>query len=284
MAIDMNFLDHLKKFSLIVNKRVTSIYSGQRLSTAAGRGISFKDHRIYSFGDDFRSIDWKVFARTDNLYIKNFEEERNMNVHILVDYSASMDFGRPLSKFDYASMIGVGFAYLAMKDNEKFQFATFSDKLDIFQPRKGMHQLAAMVDHLNSLKVSGKTDLLHTLLSYKKLIGSKSQIVIVSDCLFNPEDIKDALLHIGKHDIKLIQVLDKEEINPKFEGDFKLKDSESNFEIDTFVSPRLLQNYKKELQEHNAKIKEICNGLGIDFYEISTDMPIFDSFYEILRK
>ena len=209
MAIDTSFLDHLNKFSLIVNKRVTSVYSGQKLSTAAGRGISFRDHRIYSFGDDFRSIDWKVFARTDDLYIKNFEEERNLNVHILVDYSASMNFGKPTSKFDYASMIGVGFAYLAMKDNEKFQFATFSDKLDIFQPRKGMPHLASMVEHLNTLKVEGKTDFFTTLSSYKRLIGSRSLIIIISDLLFDPEQIKDALINLGKHDIKLIQVLDK---------------------------------------------------------------------------
>ena len=283
MAIDTSFLDHLSKFSLIVNKRVTSVYSGQKLSTAAGRGISFRDHRIYSFGDDFRSIDWKVFARTDDLYIKNFEEERNLNVHILVDYSASMNFGNPTSKFDYASMIGVGFAYLAMKDNEKFQFATFSDKLDIFQPRKGMPQLASMVEHLNTLKVEGKTDLFTTLASYKRLISSRSLIIIISDFLFDTEQIKDALITLGKHDIKLIQVLDKEEKDLGLEGDFRLKDSESKEELRTFISPRLVQNYNKMLEDHTAKINDICNGLGVRFYQATTSKAIFDTFYELLK-
>ncbi len=282
--IDTSFLDHLKKFSLIVNKRVTSIYSGQRKSAAAGRGISFRDHRIYSFGDDFRSIDWKVFARTDDLYIKNFEEERNLSVHILVDYSASMNFGKPLSKFDYAAMIGVGFAYLAMKDNEKFQFATFSDKLDLFQPRKGMHQLASMVDHLNTIKIDGKTDLFNTLLSYKNSIGSKSLIIIISDFLFDPEKIKDSLIMLGKHDIKLIQVLDKQERNINLEGDFRLKDSETKEELRTFISPRLVQNYNKMLDGHTAKIKDICNGLGVEFYQTTSSDPIFDTFYEVLKR
>lgn len=284
MAIDTAFLDHLRKFSLIVNKRVTSVYSGSRLSTAAGKGISFRDHRIYSYGDDFRLIDWKIFARTDDLYIKNFEEEKNLNVHILVDYSASMNFGKPISKFDYASMIGVGFAYLALKDNEKFQFATFSDKLDLFQPRRGMGQLAAMVDHLNTLKVEGKTDLFNTLMSYKKLIGSRSQIVIVSDLLYDVDTIKESLLHLGRHDIKLIQVLDKEEKNINLEGDFMLKDSESSFSIKTFIGQRLIQKYNKRLSDHASKIADTCNKLGIGFYQVSTDKPIFDSFYEILRK
>lgn len=284
MAIDTSFLDHLKKFSLIVNKRVTSIYSGQKLSTASGRGISFKDHRIYSFGDDFRSIDWKVFARTDDLYIKNFEEERNLNVHILVDYSGSMNFGKPTSKFEYASMIGVGFAYLALKDNEKFQFATFSDKLNIFQARRGMHQLAAMVDHLNNLKVDGKTDLISTISEYKRIVGSRSLIIIVSDFLFDPEEIKDALLLLGKQDIKLIQVLDRQEKNLVLEGDFRLKDSESKDELRTFISPRLVQNYDTMLSNHTSKINEICDGLGIEFYQVTSDKSIFDTFYEILKK
>ena len=282
--IDTSFLDHLKKFSLIVNKRVTSVYSGQKLSTASGRGISFKDHRIYAFGDDFRGIDWKVFARTDDLYIKNFEEEKNLNVHILVDYSASMNFGKPISKFDYSAMIGVGFAYLAMKDNEKFQFATFSDKLDIFQSRKGMHQLASMVDHLNTLKVEGKTDFFSTMASYKRLLGSRSLVIIVSDMLFDPEQIKDALIMLGKHQVKLIQVLDKQEKELKLEGDFRLKDSESKEEIKTFISPRLVSNYTKMLNDHTAKINDVCNSLGVEFYQVSNDQSIFDTFYELLKK
>ncbi len=195
-----------------------------------------------------------------------------------------MNFGKPRSKFDYAAMIGVGFAYLAMKDNEKFQFATFSDKLDLFQPRRGMHQLASMVDHLNTIKIEGKTDLFNTLLSYKNLIGSKSLIIIISDFLFDPEQIKDSLIMLGKHDIKLIQVLDKQERNINLEGDFRLKDSETKDELRTFISPRLVQNYNKMLDEHTTKIKDICNGLGVEFYQTISSNPIFDTFYEVLKR
>jgi len=282
--IDPSFLDSLDKFSLIINKRVTSIYSGQKKSISAGKGITFRDHRMYSFGDDFKSIDWKVFARTDNLYIKNFEEEKNLNVHILVDYSASMNFGKPLTKFDYASMIGVGFAYLAMKDNEKFQFATFSDELNLFQARRGMHQLASMITHLNTLKVNGKTDLFATLSSYKKMIGTRSLIIIISDLLYDPEQIKNSLLMLGKHDVKLIQVLDRQEKDIKLTGDYKLKDAESGDEIKTYISPRLVQNYNTMMEDHVSNIKEVCNQLNVSFYQIVSDKPIFDTFYEIIKQ
>ena len=127
MAIDVSFLSQLDRFNLVIKKRVTSNYTGPRKSVALGRGLLFKEHRIYAPGDDIRAIDWKVYARTDDLYVKMYEEEKNLIVHIIVDYSASMNFGKPINKFDYASMLGVGFAYLAMKENEKFQFSTFSD-------------------------------------------------------------------------------------------------------------------------------------------------------------
>ena len=106
--IDTSFLDQLKRFNLVINKRVTSNLTGPRKSKAAGRGLTFKDYRIYAPGDDIRLIDWRVFARTDNYYIKVHEEERNLTVHLIVDKSASMEFGKPISKFDYASMIIVG--------------------------------------------------------------------------------------------------------------------------------------------------------------------------------
>ena len=250
---------------------------------AQGRGTTFKDHRIYSPGDDFRSIDWRVYARTDDLYIKNYEEERNLNVHILVDVSASMDFGKPTSKFDYASMIGVGFAYLALRDNEKFQFATFSEKMDVFQPKRGMHQLASMIEHLNKLKPTGKTDFLNTMMAYKRFIGSRSMIIIVSDMLFDVEDIKNALIRLGQnHTIKLIQVLDAQEKDLSLEGDFKLKDSETHDQMRTFISPRLRQYYFRMLEDHSAKIKSICNQLGVNYYQVTSDTPIFDTFYELL--
>src|SRR3989338_8794563 len=206
--ISTEFLDQLTKFHLIVSKRVTSQYAGPRKSIAMGKGIIFKDHRIYAPGDDIRRIDWRVYARTDDLYVKNYEEERNLTVHIIVDYSASMNYGKPFTKYDYAAMIGVGFAYLAMKDNEKFMFSTFSEELNVFQPRKGMSQLVSMVNFLNNLKTNGYSKILDSITKYKRFIGSRSLVVIISDFLISPDEINNALYLLGDNDVKVIQVLD----------------------------------------------------------------------------
>ncbi len=282
--IDTSFLNQLERFSLVVHKRVTSNYTGPRRSIALGRGIVFKDHRIYAPGDDFRAIDWKVFARTDNLYVKTYEEERNLIVHVILDYSASMGFGKRITKFDYGAMLGVGFAYLAMKENEKFMFSTFSEDLEIFQPKRGMSHLAAMVQHINSLKPKGNSKIKEAMMHYRKIVGSRSMIILISDFLINLDEVTDALYHLGgEHEIKAIQVLDPLELNLGIEGDFKLKDSETGERLRTHISPRLRQQYRKMLEDHSAKIEEVCNNLGMGFHLITTDKPVFDSFYEILE-
>jgi len=281
--IDTSFVSQLDRFSLVVNKRVTSNYSGPRRSIALGRGVIFKEHRIYAPGEDIRSIDWKVFARTDDLYVKTYEEERNLTVHIIIDCSASMNFGKSISKFEYASMLGVGFAYLAMKENEKFQFCTFADGLSVFQPKRGMGQIVAMVDHLNSLKTKGSSKVGDAMRQYKKLLGSRAMVVLVSDFLMPLPEINEALYMIGDHEIKILQVLDPVEKELNIQGDFKLKDSETGAKMHTHISPRLRLDYQKMLSSHSAKIEETCNRLGMKFHQITTDTSVFDAFYRILE-
>jgi uncharacterized protein (DUF58 family) len=281
--INTDFLKQLDRFHLAVKKRVTSNYTGPRKSVATGRGLMFKEHRVYAPGDDIRLIDWKVFARTDDLYIKTFEEERNLTAHIILDASASMGFGKPISKFDYASMLGVGFAYLAMRENEKFQFSTFNEGLEIFQSRRGMSQLASMVYYLNNVKTNGHSKLLDAMAQYKKVIGSRSMLVMVSDFLLDINEVVEALYTLGDHEIKLIQLLDPIEKDLKYSGDFKLIDSESNSMLRTYVSPRLRVEYQQMLDNHVAKMEDTCNKLGIHFHQITTDTPIFDAFYKVLE-
>lgn len=281
--IDTSFLDQLQRFNLVVRKRVTSSLAGPRKSMAGGHGLTFKDYRIYAPGDDIRLIDWRVFARTDNYFIKVHEEERNLTVHIIIDGSASMGFGKPVSKFDYASMIGVGFAYLALRDNERFQFSTFADQLEIFQPRRGMGHLAAMVQHLNSIKPKGYSKLLDTIKQYKKVIGSRSMLVVISDFLVNIEEIREAFYLLGDHEIKIVQVLDRVEKELKMEGDMKLIDSETKGLLRTFISPRMRMDYQQQLDAHCAKIEELCNKLNIHYHLAVTDIPIFETFFRLLE-
>lgn len=280
--IKTDFLRQLDRFSLLINKKITSNYVGEQESPATGRGLIFKDHTQYVPGEDFRTVDWRVFARTDKLFVKRYEEERNATVHIILDMSGSMNFGTGPTKAEYASMLGLGFAYLALKNNERFVLSTFSDKLEVFKPQRGRRQITAMLDYLNKKKPKGTSLLDSSIGSYKGLINSKSYIVIISDFLYPIEEIRKALVHLKKHDIHMIQVLDKQELDLKLEGDYKLIDSETKDQLSTFISPYTKKQYEKMLHEHNAKVANEAAKMKSKFYTVNTGDDIFDSFYQIL--
>lgn len=282
--IDAKFLHQLEKFSLIVNKRITSNYIGERFSKATGKGLIFKDHVMYGPGEDFRSIDWKLFGRTDKLFSKRYEEERNLTVHVILDLSASMNFGTGVSKAEFASKLGVGFAYLALKNNERFVLSSFSDELEFFKAKKGRAQLASMIEHLNKKKAKGKGTLEKSLGGYKKLIKSRAYVVIISDFLYPVEDIRKGLLFFKNNQVNVIQVLDKVERNLDIEGDFKLKDSETNEMMRTFINPFARKQYQSQLADHMGKIQRICQEGGLKYNSCDTGQDVFDVFYNVVGK
>ena len=118
---------------------------------------------------------------------------------------------------------------------------------------------------------------------YKKMIGSRALVVIISDFLFSIDEIEQGFLMLGDHDMKIIQVLDPVERELLFNGDLRLKDSETKDMLRTYINPRLRLGYKEKLENHISKIAKICDEIGVDFHIITTDKPIFDSFYDILK-
>jgi uncharacterized protein (DUF58 family) len=281
--LDISFLKELDRFNVMLKKRVHSNFQGARASPHFGHGFVFKDYREYIPGDDFRAIDWKVYARTDKLFIKRYEEERNLNVHIIVDSSGSMGIGSP-KKFEYASMLALGFSYMAMRNNEKFEISTFSTSLHIYKQRKGVSQLLSLVDYLSSLKITGDSNFYQSLRSYKNVITSKSLVIIISDFLYDIEQIRETLYAYKKNDLIIIQVLDSIEKNLDFEGDVILKDAESDRKIQTYFSRRMRKDYKDRLYGHIYEIKDICDELDALFLSVTSNVPIFETFYYVLAR
>lgn len=282
--IDLNFLKHLDRLNLIINKKVVSRMVGSRESKMSGKGLLFKDYRQYTQGEDYRSIDWKVYGRTDELFIKKYEEDRDMTIHIVLDLSSSMDFGKPMKKSEYGAMLAMGFAYLALKNNERFVVSTFSDKLTVLRARRGRKQLAAIITHLMGKKAEGQSNFDASLKQYKSLINSKSVIIIISDFLYEVDQIKNALQRLRKSEVILVQVLDEVEAKLNLEGEFKLRDKESSSVLRTFISPFLKKQYMSRLHEHDTKIKRICDEIGAKFYIADTSTPIYEHFYKLLRR
>ncbi|MDP3916749.1 MAG: DUF58 domain-containing protein [Nanoarchaeota archaeon] len=282
--IEDDFLKHLDRMSLLIQKRISSNYIGERRSFHTGKGNLFKDHRIYSSGDDFRDIDWKVYGRTDKLHVKKYEEDKSLTVHIIIDSSKSMGYASgKVEKFDYASMIGLAFAYMAMKKNEKFVLSTFSDSLEMFTPRRGKRQFVKVIDYLKTKEAKGKSNFEESLVGYVKKIGSRSMIIVISDFFYDIKEIERSLGRFKNCEIKLIQVLDEVEQKMNLKGDLKLRDLETSEVVRAFMDNVAKKVYFKRKDEHNAKLKWIAGSFGAGFYSFSTDQPIFDSIYEVLR-
>jgi uncharacterized protein (DUF58 family) len=238
-------------------------------------------YREYTQGDDFKTIDWKVYGRTEKLYVKEFEEEKSLTTHILLDTSKSMDFR---NKFEYAAMMALGFAYLVTKDNEKFAVSTFSEEINITKPKRGRRYLSQTIDLLNSMELSGTTRFDYCMEKYASIIKSRSLVIIISDFMADPGAIKNAIFRLGDNELLLIQVLDPVEKNLDLGGEARLIDLETEQKLDIYTSPRLRTEYQKRLSDHIAKIKEPSLQVGADFHTVTTDMPIFEAIFQIINK
>ena len=279
--IDTSFFKELDRFSFMVRKRVSTAYSGSRRSILKGRGMEPVSYREYTQGDDFKTIDWKVYGRTEKLYVKEFEEEKSLTTHILLDTSKSMDFR---NKFEYAAMLALGFAYLVTKDNEKFAVAAFGEEIDITRPKRGRKYLSLTIDLLNSAQLKGKTRFDYCMEKYASVIKSRSLVFIISDFMTDVETIRNSIFRLGDNELVLIQVLDPLEKSLDLGGEAKLIDLETDAKMDIYTSPRLRAEYSKRLNDHISKIKETCITVGADFHTVTTDKPVFDSIFEVVNK
>jgi uncharacterized protein (DUF58 family) len=286
--IDSTFLEQLKNLNFLARRKVSSIYMGTRRSIMQGRGLEIFDHREYFPGDDFRTIDWKLYGRTEKLFIRRFEEDKNLILHILIDSSKSMDFsleGR-LRKFDYAESIAAGFAYLAMTKYEKFSTGLYSNKLrEVTPARKGKLHFFHVLELLNSLEPEGESNFKECMEHYINYIKAKSFIVLISDFLEPLPLIEEGIYRAAKHakETIAIQILDPGEINLKWIQDINFEDMETQEREITYLSPRFKSEYKRKIEEHILKIQGICDEIGMEFFSITTDKPLFDSFLSILK-
>lgn len=282
--VNEDFLKQLEKLKLVIDRKLNAQISGQKESVIAGQGLIFKDRFPYSPGDDIRHIDWKVYARTDRMFVKRFEAEKNLTAHVLIDYSGSMFYGEPMSKHIYASMIALGFAFLAHKDGEKFAINTFADSLEPVKPKRGPAQLASVYQYLTSKKPAGKTSYTKSLQKYAKTINSRSMVVVISDFLYDLKDIEDALWAFRKNELIIVQVLDKSEQSLEVEGDLNLTDLETSEVLRTFVTGAFKHEYKGILEHHIKGLEKLSTSMRAKFFTLTVGDPIFDFFYSLFGK
>ncbi|MDW7732958.1 MAG: DUF58 domain-containing protein [Methanolobus sp.] len=284
-TIDVDFFRQLDRFTFMVRKKVSTAYAGSRRSTHSGKGLDTIGYREYNPGDELKSIDWKAYARSEKLYVRQFEEDKSLTTHILLDASKSMDYaGEDMTKFEYATMLAAGFAYLVTKDNDKFAISTFSDEVNISKARRGRKYLLQTIERLESQKLGGKTGIDEVTAQYGKAIKSRSLIIIISDFLDDFAAIESAIYRFSYHDLILVQVLDPTERNLTIHGHSKLVDLETQANLDTYISDSFKEEYQDQLETHINKISDACSRVGAEFYTFTTDVPIFDAFLNTISR
>jgi len=279
--MDTEFFKELERFSLLVKKRVSTAYSGGRKSLRFGHGISPVGYREYRKGDDFKLIDWKAYARTEKLYIREHEEERSLVVHILLDASGSMGYE---GKFTYASRLAAGFAYLATLENEKYALSLFCKRLYAGEPKRGRLNLFQSIDELEKVQPRGGTNLKPIVDQFESLITTTSLVVLVSDFLGDTDEILSGIYRLSRHDLVVIQVLAPQEAELRFGGDVKFVDAETRQPLVTRVTEGERKEYLRKLEEHNTRIRAACDQVGADYFIFRTDRPIFEAFTEMLSR
>ena len=271
------FISQLSGMELRARLIVEGFLVGMHRSPYHGFSVEFAEHRQYFPGDDIGNIDWKVFGRTDRLYIKQYEEETNLKAYILIDASNSMGFKRDgeITKLEYASYLAAGLTYLMMKQQDATGLAIYDETVRrFFEPHLTYSYMKLLLTELSDLQPNSKTSTATALSSLAERIKRRGLIIVISDFLDDTKSVITALKHFRhrKNEVIAFHVLDDAEINLDFPGDSIFTDLETGEKISTQVSA-LRAAYKKSVGDFIQDLKRKCFENDIDYTLISTSTP-----------
>jgi uncharacterized protein (DUF58 family) len=280
---DERFLRQLDQLVLVSKQARRGQMQGERRSLKRGQSVEFADYRQYSRGDDFRLIDWNVFARLETLFLKLFVEEEDLTIHLLVDTSRSMDWGEP-NKLKVARQLAGAMGYIALAGLDRVTASTISDKVELFPPHRGKQQAHTLFNFLQGLKTGGSADLGTTLTRYAQGARNPGPLLLISD-LFDAtwqEGLRALLTR--RFDITVLHVLSPEELNPTVVGDLRLKDVERGHELEITVDAAMVERYEANLAAWQAELRQWCGARGIAYATLSSASPIEEIVLTLLRR
>jgi uncharacterized protein (DUF58 family) len=284
---DPQFLDRLRLLYFKLRKRRQLQKKGSQATPASGFTREFKDHRQYSPGDDFRLIDWRMFARLEKTFIRIFEEVQEFHVHILVDRSRSMVDPFP-EKRVAALRLAVSLAYLALLGQHRVSVHSLGAELRReTKPLKGQGHVRLLLDQLADLEFSGETDLVGSLNQFRPSRDRRGIVFIISD-LFgrSPEMSTESLLQTARWpaETHVVQVLHPEERQPELEGEIRLVDVETDEIRRVWLTRREMARYHDEFERFLDNLRRFCMGREIDYFLWSTDQLFEDAFLALLSR
>jgi len=283
--LDAAFLRRLERMVIAVKKTHLGAAKGERRSKRKGVSIEFADYRDYVQGDDLRHVDWNIYSRLDELYLKLFQEFEDVTLHILLDTSQSMDFGTP-KKFEFGLRLAAALGYIGLAGYDRVSIGALSgNRVNALTPVRGKASANKLFAFLQGLEAGGSTDLDAAFRGYSLRQRSKGVYVVISDFL-DENGFESSLkrLQATRSDVYAVQVLAPEEIEPELTGDLKLVDSESNSATEVSVSRALMRRYHQNRDAFIEKLRVFCLGRGMSHFLVSSANPAENVLLDVLRR
>jgi uncharacterized protein (DUF58 family) len=270
-------IKRISRLELRARLIVEGFLSGMHRSPYFGQSVEFLQHREYATGDDLRHVDWKVWARQDRLYVKQYEEETNLRCTMIVDVSASMAYGNgPLNKYEYACTLASSLAYLILQQHDAVGCVAFDEKVrTTIPPRSQQNHLQSIIESLNVSQPRDKTSTYGVFREVTETFPRRGLMVLVSDLLTDPSDTLRGLrlLRQRGHDVIVFHILDDDELEFPFTGPTRFDGLESLDHLN--CNPRALrEGYMAALNQFLEQIRRGCARNGIDYSLLRTSQPL----------
>jgi uncharacterized protein (DUF58 family) len=280
-------VEQLNQLSLSARSVVEGSTIGQHRSPVKGASVEFRQHRFYVPGDEPRRLDWRVLARTDRPYVKEYDEETNLRCLLLIDASGSMAYaGEYGSKFDYAARLLAAVAYLMLGQTESVGVGVASDALEHYlTPNAGPMQLSRVIDSLERTSPHGKSGLAAAMHDVAERMERRGLVIILSDFFAPPADLRKGLAHLRheRHEVIALQILDRHEQDFPFKTWCRFRGMEG--EQSQIVEPALAARlYTENFNRHRQALAEACQTLRVEFQPMLTDRPMLDSLRNFLSR
>ncbi len=281
--IDPEVLTRIDNLELIARSVVDGFISGLHRSPRLGMSMDFAGHRAYMPGDDVRRIDWRVYARTDRLYVKQFEADTNANLHLVLDISRSMDFGSgALSKLEYAKFLAASLAYLSLRQRDRIGLITFDNDVVDFIPTSIRH-FERVLHALDRLTPGGVSDYQQPLEKIAEQLRRRSLVVLISDLYDTPERLLKAInqLHYRGNDLIVFHLLDPLELSLNLGDNTSVEDLESGVKLPIAVA-ELRDRYRELVRDHQAELERLFGANRIDYIFADISRPLDNVLFQYL--
>jgi uncharacterized protein (DUF58 family) len=283
--LDSKFMARLDALDIVSRKILQGKLQGERRSKRRGQGVEFADHRPYVVGDDLRFVDWNIFGRLDQFFLKLFLQDEDLTVHVLLDVSASSAAGDP-PKERAIKRLAAALAYVGLVNNNRVTISAFADGLvGQLANMRGRNYLRPMAEFLLAGEADGPS---HFEKACRQVTGGRigtGVVVVLSDFLFK-EGFESGLRRLisRRYDLYAIQMLSPQELSPEITGDLKLIDVEDADEAEVTISAALIEYYKRNLAAYCNELRAFCRRRGATHVLTDSSQPIEPLMLNYLRR